>query len=150
MRKIEATIDPWIVQDVREALARVGVTDIALCDVRCTDVHGSHTEFYRGVEYRVDLVPKLKLEVVVDDECVDDVVKAVTGVAVAPGGRILISAVEQVVDAHGRSRAAAPTGRWPFGARAGRIGAGSQDPAIAPAHSTGGPSASTGLSSRSG
>ena len=48
MRKIEATIDPWIVQDVREALARVGVTDIALCDVRCTDVHGSHTEFYRG------------------------------------------------------------------------------------------------------
>ena len=83
MRKIEATIDPWIVQDVREALARVGVTDIALCDVRCTDGHGSHTEFYRGVEYRVDLVPKLKLEVVVDDECVDDVVKAVTGVAVA-------------------------------------------------------------------
>jgi nitrogen regulatory protein P-II 1 len=143
MRKIEATIDPWIVQDVREALARVGVTDIVLCDVRCTDVHGSHTEFYRGVEYRVDLVPKLKLEVVVDDECVDDVVKAVTGVAVASVGRILIAAVEQPATA-------APTGRWPFGARAGRIGAGSQDPAIAPAHSTGGPSASTGLSSRSG
>ena len=97
MRKIEATIDPWIFQDVREALARVGVTDIALCDARCTDVHGSHTEFYRGVEYRVDLVPKLKLEVVVDDECVDDVVKAVTGVAVMPVGRILITAVEQVV-----------------------------------------------------
>jgi len=145
MRKIEATIDPWIVQDVREALARVGVTDIALCDVRCTDVHGSHTEFYRGVEYRVDLVPKLKLEVVVDDECVDDVVKAVTGVAVAPGGRILISAVERAATA-----SAAPTGRWPFGARAGRIGAGSQDPAIAPAHSTGAPSAPTGLSSRPG
>lgn len=145
MRKIEATIDPWIVQDVREALARVGVTDIVLCDVRCTDVHGSHTEFYRGVEYRVDLVPKLKLEVVVDDECVDDVVKAVTGVAVASVGRILIAAVEPPATA-----SAAPTGRWPFGTRAGRIGAGSQDPAIAPAHSTGGPSASTGLSSRSG
>jgi nitrogen regulatory protein PII len=145
MRKIEATIDPWIVQDVREALARVGVTDIALCDVRCTDVHGSHTEFYRGVEYRVDLVPKLKLEVVVDDECVDDVVKAVTGVAVASVCRILIAAVERAATA-----SAAPSSRWSFGARAGRIGAGSQDPAIAPAHSTGGPSAPTGLSSRSG
>jgi nitrogen regulatory protein PII len=145
MRKIEATIDPWIVQDVREALARVGVTDIALCDVRCTDGHGSHTEFYRGVEYRVDLVPKLKLEVVVDDECVDDVVKAVTGVAVASVGRILIAAVERAATA-----SAAPSGRWSFGARAGRIGAGSQDPAIAPAHSTCGPSAPTGLSSRSG
>lgn len=97
MRKIEATIDPWIVQDVREALARVGVTDIALCDVRCTDRHGSHTEFYRGVEYRVDLVPKVKLEVVVDGERVDDVVKAVTGGAVGSVGRILITAVEQVV-----------------------------------------------------
>ena len=145
MRKIEATIDPWIVQDVREALARVGVTDIALCDVRCTDVHGSHTEFYRGVEYRVDLVPKLKLEVVVDDECVDDVVKAVTGVAVASVGRILIAAVERAATA-----SAAPSSRWSFGARAGRIGAGSPDPAIAPAHSTGGPSAPTGLSSRPG
>ena len=145
MRKIEATIDPWIVQDVREALARVGVTDIALCDVRCTDGHGSHTEFYRGVEYRVDLVPKLKLEVVVDDECVDDVVKAVTGVAVASVGRILIAAVDRAATA-----SAAPSSRWSFGARAGRIGAGSQDPAIAPAHSTGGPSAPTGLSSRSG
>jgi nitrogen regulatory protein PII len=101
MRKIEATIDPWIFQDVREALARVGVTDIVLSDVRCTDVHGPHTEFYRGVEYRVDLVPKLKLEVVVDDECVDEVVKAVTGVAVMPVGRILIAAVEQVLSEGG-------------------------------------------------
>ena len=101
MRKIEATIDPWNFQDVREALVRVGVTDIVLSDVRCTDVHGPHTEFYRGVEYRVDLVPKLKLEVVVDDECVDDVVKAVTGMAVMPVGRIVIAAVEQVVSEGG-------------------------------------------------
>ena len=101
MRKIEATIDPWNFQDVREALVRVGVTDIVLSDVRCTDVHGPHTEFYRGVEYRVDLVPKLKLEVVVDDECVDDVVKAVTGVAVMAVGRILIAAVEQIVSEGG-------------------------------------------------
>ncbi len=101
MRKIEATIDPWNFQDVREALVRVGVTDIVLSDVRCTDVHGPHTEFYRGVEYRVDLVPKLKLEVVVDDEWVDDVVKAVTGVAVMAVGRILIAAVEQIVSEGG-------------------------------------------------
>ena len=111
MRKIEATIDPWIFQDVREALARVGVTDIVLSDVRCTDVHGPHTEFYRGVEYRVDLVPKLKLEVVVDDdECVDDVVKAVTGVAVMPVGRILIAAVEQVVPEGGMVQSMARSG----------------------------------------
>ena len=117
MRKIEATIDPRIFQDVREALARVGVTDIALSDVRCTDAHGAHSEFYRGVEYRVDLVPKLKLEVVVDDECVDDVVKAVTGVAGASVGRILIAAVERAATA-----SAAPTGRRPFGARGMRNG----------------------------
>ncbi len=110
MRKIEITIDPWIFQDVREALARVGVTDIVLSDVRCTDVHGPHTEFYRGVEYRVDLVPKLKLEVVVDDECVDDVVKAVTGMAVMPVGRIVIAAVEQVVSEGGMVQSMARSG----------------------------------------
>ncbi len=110
MRKIEATIDPWIFQDVREALVRVGVTDIVLSDVRCTDVHGPHTEFYRGVEYRVDLVPKLKLEVVVDDECVDDVVKAVTGMAVMPVGRIVIAAVEQVVSEGGMVQSMARSG----------------------------------------
>ena len=110
MRKIEATIDPWNFQDVREALVRVGVTDIVLSDVRCTDVHGPHTEFYRGVEYRVDLVPKLKLEVVVDDECVDDVVKAVTGMAVMPVGRILIAAVEQVVSEGGMVQSMARSG----------------------------------------
>jgi len=110
MRKIEATIDPWIFQDAREALARVGVTDIVLSDVRCTDVHGPHTEFYRGVEYRVDLVPKLKLEVVVDDECVDDVVKAVTGMAVMPVGRIVIAAVEQVVSEGGMVQSMARSG----------------------------------------
>jgi nitrogen regulatory protein P-II 1 len=110
MRKIEATIDPWNFQDVREALVRVGVTDIVLSDVRCTDVHGPHTEFYRGVEYRVDLVPKLKLEVVVDDECVDDVVKAVTGMAVMPVGRIVIAAVEQVVSEGGMVQSMARSG----------------------------------------
>ena len=110
MRKIEATIDPWIFQDVREALVRVGVTDIVLSDVRCTDVHGPHTEFYRGVEYRVDLVPKVKLEVVVDDECVDDVVKAVTGMAVMPVGRIVIAAVEQVVSEGGMVQSMARSG----------------------------------------
>ncbi len=110
MRKIEATIDPWNFQDVREALVRVGVTDIVLSDVRCTDVHGPYTEFYRGVEYRVDLVPKLKLEVVVDDECVDDVVKAVTGMAVMPVGRIVIAAVEQVVSEGGMVQSMARSG----------------------------------------
>jgi len=110
MRKIEATIDPWIFQDVREALVRVGVTDIVLSDVRCTDVHGPHTEFYRGVAYRVDLVPKVKLEVVVDDECVDDVVKAVTGMAVMPVGRIVIAAVEQVVSEGGMVQSMARSG----------------------------------------
>ena len=105
MRKIEATIDPRIFQDVREALARVGVTDIALSDVRCTDAHGAHSEFYRGVEYRVDLVPKLQLEIVIDDWSVDLVVKAIATATEMPGGvgRVLVVPVEQVTSWEGET-----------------------------------------------
>jgi nitrogen regulatory protein P-II 1 len=105
MRKIEATIDPRIFPDVREALARVGVTDFALGDVRCTDAHGAHVEFYRGVEYRVDLVPKLRLEVVIDHWSVDLVVKAITTATEMPDGvgRVLVVPVEQVTSGEGET-----------------------------------------------
>ena len=103
MRKIEATIDAGIFQDVREALACVGVTDIALSDVRCTDAHGAHSEFYRGVEYRVDLVPKLQLEIVIDDWSVDLVVKAITTATEIGVGRVLVVPVEQVTSWEGET-----------------------------------------------
>ena len=105
MRKIEATMDPSIFHDVREALARVGVTDITLSDVRCTDAHGAQAEFYRGVEYRVDLVPKLRLEVVIDDWSVEEVVKAITTSTEAPRGvgRVRIAPVEQVTSWEGET-----------------------------------------------
>jgi nitrogen regulatory protein PII len=105
MRKIEATIDPRIFPDVREALARVGFTDFALGDVRCTDAHGAHVELYRGVEYRVDLVPKLRLEVVIDDWSVDLVMKAITTATEMPGGvgRVLVVPVELVASGEGET-----------------------------------------------
>ncbi len=79
------------------------VTDFALGDVRCTDAYGAHVEFYRGVEYRVDLVPRLRLEVVIDDWSVDLVVKAITTATEMPGGvgRVLVVPVEQVTSREG-------------------------------------------------
>jgi nitrogen regulatory protein P-II 1 len=98
MKKIEAIIDPGIFHEVRQALTRARVWDLVVSDVRCTDPHGPHTEFYRGLEYSVDFVPKVKLEVVIDDWYVDGVAEAISEAAALQGGasRVFVSPIDAI------------------------------------------------------
>jgi nitrogen regulatory protein P-II 1 len=73
MKKIEAIIEPHRLSELRHALEQAGCTDLVVTDVRGTDLHGGHTEIYRGVAYRVDFAERLKLEVVVDDWAADEI-----------------------------------------------------------------------------
>src|SRR5260370_36039745 len=96
MKKIEAIIDPEIFTEVRQVLTRAHMWDVIVSDVRCTDPHGPHTEFYRGLEYRVAFIPKVKLELVIDDCDVDWVAEAISETAALHGGagRLFVAAIE--------------------------------------------------------
>src|SRR5258708_16043756 len=85
MKKLEAIIDPVSLHEVRQALEAVGLTDLILSDVRGTDQHGAHTEIYRGMEYTVDFVLKLKLEAIIDDSSVDEAAEAIIKAATGDG-----------------------------------------------------------------
>jgi nitrogen regulatory protein P-II 1 len=84
MKKIEAIIKPFKLDDVREALAEVGITGMTVTEVKGFGRQKGHTELYRGAEYMVDFLPKVKIEIVVEDDiaetCVDTIMgKAQTG-----------------------------------------------------------------------
>jgi nitrogen regulatory protein P-II 1 len=98
MKKIEAIIDPEILTEVRQALTRAHMWDVIVSDVRCTDPHGPHTEFYRGLEYRVAFIPKVKLELVIDDCDVDWIAETISETVALHGGagRLFVSAIESV------------------------------------------------------
>ncbi len=81
MRKVEAIIKPFKLEDVKEALNAVGVQGITVTEVKGFGRQKGHTELYRGAEYVVDFLPKVKLEVVVRDEMVDRVVTAISDAA---------------------------------------------------------------------
>ena len=81
MKKIEAIIQPFKLDAIREALRAIGVDGITVCAVRGHGRQKGHTEVYRGQEYRVDLMPKVKLEVVVEAGRADEVVRSVVEVA---------------------------------------------------------------------
>ena len=81
MKRIEAIIQPFKLDDVREALKGIGVDGMTIYDVRGHGRQKGHKEVYRGQEYVVDLLPKVKLELVVPDTRADEVVKAVAGAA---------------------------------------------------------------------
>ena len=81
MTKIEAIIKPYILDKVREALEAVGVTGMTIYEVRGFGQQKGHSEIYRGAEYAVDFVPKLKLETIVEDKMADSVVDAITAAA---------------------------------------------------------------------
>jgi len=109
MKKIEAIIEPIQFHDVKEALSAVGVTDLATSEMRGVDPLGRHTEIYRGVQYTVDLIPRIKVETVVADDLADRAISAITNAAQPRNGRagkIFVSAVEEVVvirsGSHGR------------------------------------------------
>ena len=100
MKLITAVIKPFKLDDVKEALKRVGVVGITVSDVRGFGRQGGHSETYRGAEYLIDFIPKAKLEIVVDDESVGTVVDALLAAA-ATGkigdGKVWVTNVDDVV-----------------------------------------------------
>jgi nitrogen regulatory protein P-II 1 len=100
MKKIEAIIKPFKLDAVKEALLEAGVAGLTLTEVKGMGRQKGHTELYRGAEYKVDLLPKLKVEVVVPDEIVGRVVEVIMLAAKTGSvgdGKIFIIPVEEVV-----------------------------------------------------
>jgi nitrogen regulatory protein P-II 2 len=100
MKLITAVIKPFKLDDVREALADVGVQGITVTEVKGFGRQKGHTELYRGAEYVVDFLPKIKLEIAIGQEMVDSVVEAIAKAA-ATGkigdGKIFISSLDEVI-----------------------------------------------------
>ncbi len=100
MKKIEAIIRPFKLDDVKEALLEEGVRGLTISEVRGYGRQKGHTETYRGSEYRIEFVPKMKIEVVVEDSKVEKVVDAISKTAKTGqvgDGKIFISNVEDVI-----------------------------------------------------
>ncbi len=100
MKRIEAIIQPFKLDDVREGLKEVGVDGMTIYDVRGHGRQKGHKEVYRGQEYEVDLLPKVKIEMVVADDRVDATVKAITESARTGkigDGNVFIYAVEDAI-----------------------------------------------------
>jgi nitrogen regulatory protein P-II 2 len=100
MKLVTAIIKPFKMDDVRSALADIGVQGVTVTEVKGFGRQRGHTELYRGAEYVVDFLPKLKLEVAADDEQVDAIVEAIIQSASTGkigDGKIFVTALEQVV-----------------------------------------------------
>ena len=100
MKKIEAIIRPFKLDDVKEALLEEGVRGLTISEVRGYGRQKGHTETYRGSEYRIEFVPKMKIEVVVENSKVEKVVDAISKTAKTGqvgDGKIFISNVEDVI-----------------------------------------------------
>ena len=100
MKKIEAVLKPFKLDEVREALSEVGITGLTVTEVKGFGRQKGHTELYRGAEYVVDFLPKVKVEVVVADKdvqnCIDAIIKAARTGKIGDG-KIFVNSVEQVV-----------------------------------------------------
>jgi nitrogen regulatory protein P-II 1 len=100
MKKVEAIIKPFKLDEVKEGLAAVGIQGLTVSEVKGFGRQKGHTELYRGAEYVVDFLPKVKLEVIVRDEQVSDVVEAVEKAAKTGrigDGKIFVTPVDEVV-----------------------------------------------------
>ena len=100
MKKIEAVIKPFKLDEVREALSELGVSGLTVTEVKGFGRQKGHTELYRGAEYVVDFLPKIKIEVVVASDLLDAAVEAIIKAARTGkigDGKIFVSTVEQVI-----------------------------------------------------
>jgi nitrogen regulatory protein P-II 2 len=100
MKIITAIIKPFKLDDVRQALGEIGVQGLTVSEVKGFGRQKGHTELYRGAEYVVDFLPKVKLEVAIDDDLVDQAIDAITGSAKTGkigDGKIFLTTLEQVV-----------------------------------------------------
>lgn len=100
MKLITAVVKPFKLDDVREALSEIGVQGITVTEVKGFGRQKGHTELYRGAEYVVDFLPKVKIEVAIDDDLADKVIEAVTKAANTGkigDGKIFVTTLEQVI-----------------------------------------------------
>jgi nitrogen regulatory protein P-II 1 len=100
MKKIEAVIKPFKLDEVKEALQEIGIQGLSVIEAKGFGRQKGHTELYRGAEYVVDFLPKVKIELVVTDEQSEQVIEAIVGAARTGkigDGKIFVSTVEQAV-----------------------------------------------------
>ena len=100
MKLVTAIVKPFKLDDVREALSEIGVQGITVSEVKGFGRQKGHTELYRGAEYVVDFLPKVKIEVALSDELVDQVIEAITKAANTGkigDGKIFVAPLEQVI-----------------------------------------------------
>jgi nitrogen regulatory protein P-II 1 len=100
VKKIEAIIKPFKLDEVKEALQDIGVQGLSVIEVKGFGRQKGHTELYRGAEYVVDFLPKVKIEVVLDDEQVDGAIEAIVTAAKTDkigDGKIFVSTIEQAI-----------------------------------------------------
>ena len=100
MKKIEAIIKPFKLDEVKEALQEIGVQGLSVIEAKGFGRQKGHTELYRGAEYVVDFLPKVKIEVVIPDEILDDVIAAIIESAKTGkigDGKIFVSEIQQAI-----------------------------------------------------
>jgi nitrogen regulatory protein P-II 1 len=100
MKKIDAVVKPFKLDEVREALSEIGVSGLTVTEVKGFGRQKGHTELYRGAEYVVDFLPKVKIEIVVADDIVEQAIEAIIKAARTGkigDGKIFVTSVEQVV-----------------------------------------------------
>ena len=100
MKKVEAIIKPFKLDDVREALSEIGVTGMTATEVKGFGRQKGHTELYRGAEYVIDFLPKVKLEIVIQEELVERCIEVITDAARTGkigDGKIFVSPIEKIV-----------------------------------------------------
>ena len=100
MKKVEAIIKPFKLDDVRESLAEIGITGMTVLEVKGFGRQKGHTELYRGAEYMVDFLPKVKIELVIQDELLEqaiDVIVEIARTGKIGDGKIFVTDVERVI-----------------------------------------------------
>ena len=100
MKKIEAIVKPFKLDEVKNALSQIGVQGMTVSEVRGFGRQKGHTELYRGAEYKIDFIPKVKLEVIVTDEMVQQVVETIERAAKTGkigDGKIFVYSVEEAI-----------------------------------------------------
>lgn len=100
MKKVESVIKPFKLEDVKDALAEIGITGMTVSEVKGYGRQKGHSELYRGAEYVVDFLPKVKIEMIVEDDQVDQVTNAIVEAARTGkigDGKIFVSDVEKIV-----------------------------------------------------
>ena len=98
MKKIEAVIKPFKLDDVKEALNEIGIQGMTISEVKGYGRQKGHKEIYRGAEYVVDFIPKIKIEIVLESERVDQVVDTIRTAANVIGGKVTHKAVAEAFD----------------------------------------------------